>query len=88
MIVTAISVDSWIWFPFWIIVGIIFIFERVATVWVDGWRARLTALIIVPELVYQAFLQAVFAKCLFDIALGRSSSWGHVDHAKSTGTAT
>ena len=86
MIITALSVDRWIWFPFWMIVGAIFIVERVATVWADGWRACLVAVLIIPELIYQAFLQAVFIKCLFDIALGRSSSWGHVDHSGGSGS--
>jgi biofilm PGA synthesis N-glycosyltransferase PgaC len=81
LIITVLSVDSWIWFPFWMIVGAVFVVERVATVWADGWRAWLVAIFIIPELIYQAFLQAVFIKCLFDIALGRSSSWGHVDHS-------
>lgn len=80
MLITVLSIDQWIWFPFWIAVGLVFVAERVITVWRGGWRARLLAALIFPELAYNVFLQVVFAKCLFDITLGRRPKWGHVQH--------
>jgi cellulose synthase/poly-beta-1,6-N-acetylglucosamine synthase-like glycosyltransferase len=80
MLITFLAVDTWIWFPFWLVVGPIFVVERVATVWSGGWKARLLALLLVPELGYDIFLQAVFCKCLFDITLVRRARWGHVRH--------
>lgn len=80
MLVTVLSIDQWIWFPFWIAVGLVFVAERVITVWRGGWRARLLAALIFPELAYDVFLQVVFAKCLLDITLGRRPKWGHVQH--------
>lgn len=80
MVITMLSIDRWIWFPFWLVVGSAFLIERVATVWSGGWKARALAVLLVPELVYDLFLQAVFCKCLFDITLARSTRWGHVRH--------
>ena len=48
------------------------------TVWSGGWKARTLAALLIPELAYDLFLQAVFCKCLFDIALARTARWGHV----------
>ncbi|MDD2859028.1 MAG: glycosyltransferase family 2 protein [Candidatus Nanopelagicales bacterium] len=79
-LITIISLDRWIWFPFWIIIGGIFWLERVITSWKGGWRARLLAALLLPELCYDIFLQAVFVSCLWDISLGRQATWGHVQH--------
>jgi cellulose synthase/poly-beta-1,6-N-acetylglucosamine synthase-like glycosyltransferase len=60
---------------FWVIFGAVFAVERTVTVWEGGWRARLFAVVIVLELGYAIFLQAVYVKSLLDIATGRSKSW-------------
>lgn len=80
MLVTFLSVNVWIWFPFWLIVGAIFLVERVVTAWSGGWKARLLAAALLPELLYDVFLQMVFVKCLWDIAWAKSTTWGHVQH--------
>jgi cellulose synthase/poly-beta-1,6-N-acetylglucosamine synthase-like glycosyltransferase len=60
---------------FWAIVGAIFALERTVTVWEGGWRARLVAVAVLIELGYTVFLQAVYAKSLWDIATGHSKAW-------------
>ncbi len=85
MFITVVAVDRWIWFPFWVIVGSIFVLERVVTAWRGGWKARLLAVLLFPELAYDVFLQVVFAKCLLDIALARRTTWGHVQHRAAAG---
>ena len=80
MLITALSVDRWIWFPFWMGVGSVFLAERVITAWRTGWRGRLLSALLLPELLYDVFLQIVFVKCLWDISLGRQARWGHVQH--------
>ncbi len=80
MLLTMISLDQWIWFPFWVAIGTVFLLERVLTVWKSGWRGRLLAAALVPELMYDVYLQAVFVSCLFDISVGRQARWGHVQH--------
>jgi cellulose synthase/poly-beta-1,6-N-acetylglucosamine synthase-like glycosyltransferase len=81
MALTALAVDRWIWFPFWLGIGALFVVERVATVWKGGWRARLLALALFPELYYSAVLNAAFIKGITDICRGRQASWRHVDRA-------
>ena len=76
------SLDTWIWFPFWLGLGILFMVERVATVWKGGWRARLLALTLFPELFFDMFLNVVYLKGVADISLGRTASWKHVTHVR------
>lgn len=83
MLLTALAIDHWIWFPFWTTVGLIFVTERVITAWRTGWRGRLLATSLFPELAYDVFLQAVFISCLVDISLNRQARWGHVVHGAS-----
>ncbi len=80
MVITLLAVDQWIWFPFWLIIGAIFVVERVVTAWSGGWKARGLAVLLFPELAYDVFLQIVFVKCLIDITLARRTTWGHVQH--------
>lgn len=87
ILITLISVDRWIWYPFWVAIGLVFLAERVITAWRGGWKARLLAAALVPELLYDVFLQVVFVKCLFDITFGRTASWGHVQHAPAASPA-
>ncbi|MDY7541423.1 MULTISPECIES: glycosyltransferase family 2 protein [unclassified Cryobacterium] len=77
ILVTVIAVDTWIWFPFWIGLGTIFVTERVVTVWEGGWLARLLALTVLPELCFDMFLNVVYVKGIIDITLGRQAAWEH-----------
>lgn len=73
-----VSMDRWIWFPFWLGVGGLFALERLVTVWKGGWRARVLALTLFPELYYAMFLNLVYVKGIMDISLNRSADWKHV----------
>lgn len=79
MALSVLAVDHWIWFPFWLGVGAIFVVERVVTVWQGGWRARLLAVTLFPELCYSVVLNAAFVKGVADICRGRQAGWKHVD---------
>ena len=48
IILTVLSLDHWIWFPFWVGIGALFALERVVTVWKGGPQARLLALTLFP----------------------------------------
>ncbi|CAM3279927.1 glycosyltransferase family 2 protein [Nocardioides dubius] len=78
MALMALSMDSWIWFPFWLGIGGLFVLERMVTVWRGGWRARLLALTLFPELGYAMFLNVVYVRGVLDIALGREAAWKHI----------
>lgn len=78
ILLMALSLDAWVWFPFWLLLGTIFVVERVVTVWRGGWRARALAATLFPELVYAMFLNVVYLKGILDIARGQQASWKHV----------
>lgn len=82
IILMILAVETWVWFPFWLGVGMLFAVERTVTVWRGGWRARLVAVLVFPELVYDCFLNLAFLKGVLDIAFGRSAAWKHVEHAQ------
>jgi cellulose synthase/poly-beta-1,6-N-acetylglucosamine synthase-like glycosyltransferase len=80
---------SWIEFGlltvgiFWAVIGALFAVERTMTVWEGGWRARLLAAVVVVELAYAVFLQAVYVKSLLDIATRKSKSWNAAKVSRS-----
>ncbi len=85
--VMAVSLDHWVWYPFWLGAGLVFTLERLVGVWAGGWRARLLGLLLVPELVYASFLNVVYVKGVLDIAFGREASWRHVVADPGSGAA-
>lgn len=82
MVMMLLSMDTFIWFPFWVLVGLLFAVERTVTAWKGGWKARLVAVLVFPELWYSAFLNTVFLKGILDIALGRKATWQHVHRSE------
>ena len=78
--------DTWVWFPFWLGVGSIFALERVVTGWSAGWTGRLVAVALIPELLYDLFLDAVYVYGLVQITLARRAQWGH-EHVEAQGLA-
>ena len=72
MLITLLAADSFQLVWFWTGIGLIFVVERVVTVWAAGWRGRAIALPLVIEIGYDLVLQAVYVKSLFDIATGRA----------------
>jgi cellulose synthase/poly-beta-1,6-N-acetylglucosamine synthase-like glycosyltransferase len=81
--IMLLAVDHWVWFTFWIGLGLVFMLERVVTVWRGGWKARLVAMSIFPELFFDAFLQLAYVKGVLDISLNRTAGWTHVSHASA-----
>ncbi len=82
IIVTALAADHWVWFPFWLGVGSLFVVDRVVSAWSGGRKARLLAVLLIPELLYDMFLDVVYLKGIFDITFARNARWGHVAHAE------
>lgn len=80
MFLMIFAMDTWVWFPFWLGVGALFAVERAVTAWRGGWRARLLAVLVIPELVYDSFLNLAFLKGVFEISTGRRPTWKHVQH--------
>jgi cellulose synthase/poly-beta-1,6-N-acetylglucosamine synthase-like glycosyltransferase len=78
IVLMAVSLDSWVWFPFWLGLGVIFSIERMVSVWKGGWRARLLSAALFPELVYAMFLNVVYVRGVLDITVGSQARWKHV----------
>lgn len=76
--IMALSLDHWVWFPFWLAVGCVFALERVVTAWKGGWAARLLAVLVIPELLYATYLNIVFCKGCVDILRAKQAEWTHV----------
>jgi cellulose synthase/poly-beta-1,6-N-acetylglucosamine synthase-like glycosyltransferase len=86
--VTMLATNQWVWFPFWIGVGSLFVLERVISAWSGGWKARLLAALLVPELLYDVYLDLIYVKGIFDITFARRAEWGHVNHTSRLPTET
>jgi cellulose synthase/poly-beta-1,6-N-acetylglucosamine synthase-like glycosyltransferase len=71
------ALDTWVWFPFWLGVGAVFAVERVVTAWRAGIVGRALAVLLLPELFYDLFLDAVFLHGLAQVTLARRAKWGH-----------
>ena len=78
MTVSLLAADSIRWSPFWLAIGMIFVVERLVTVWRAGWRGRALAAPMFPELGYAAFLQACFVTSIGQIFRGRKADWNYV----------
>lgn len=76
-VIMLLAEDRWVWFPFWLGIGAFFAVERVWTVWRGGWRARVVAALVLPELSYAAFLDLVYVRGVIDIFVGRQAQWVH-----------
>ncbi|MFE5140350.1 glycosyltransferase family 2 protein [Streptomyces fagopyri] len=61
--------------PFWTALGVVFVVEKVVSVWRGGWRARLIACVLVIELAYDLFQHAVYFRALIDLMLRREEHW-------------
>jgi biofilm PGA synthesis N-glycosyltransferase PgaC len=74
----VVSTDTWIWYPFWLVMGAIFIAEKVWTVRNSGWKAKLLASTLFIELLYDTFLGIIFVKGTLDMAFRKEAHWGDV----------
>ena len=79
IIITILARDEWVWYPFWMLLGLIFMVERVVTVWKSTAFAKFVAVLLIPELLFASFLNIVFIKGVLDILLARQAKWGQTD---------
>jgi cellulose synthase/poly-beta-1,6-N-acetylglucosamine synthase-like glycosyltransferase len=83
--ITLLAADEIRWSPFWVTMGLVFLLERLVTVWAVGWRGRLLAAPIFVELAYAAYLQACFVTSLLQIVTGRRRTWNYVPRPAANG---
>ncbi|HKJ11166.1 MAG TPA: glycosyltransferase family 2 protein [Ornithinimicrobium sp.] len=87
IVLMVLALDLWIWFPFWIGVGLVFVAERIVSVWQGGWGPRVLAASLFPELLFALYLNVIFVKGVLDISLRRRAAWGHVPATAPPGQA-
>lgn len=75
--VTTLDVSlGWLSFSFiWLGLGAVFLVERVATVWGTGWKGRVIAFFMLPELVYSAMLQVAFLRGILAHIRNNTPEW-------------
>lgn len=64
--------------PFWLAIGLVFIFERVITAKGSGAGGAFIAAIMIPELLYSIWLQISYIGALFDLAKHSAGTWHHI----------
>lgn len=67
----------------WLAVGMIFVIERIVTVWAGGFKALAITVPLVIEFLYDMFLQAVIIASIFNMLLGRTAKWHHPTDAST-----
>ena len=85
VLITFLAADSIRWSLFWVVVGMVFVAERMVTVWSVGWRGRLVAAPIVVELAYALYLQLCFLASLVQIGRGKKADWNFVPRPTAQG---
>lgn len=65
-------------FSWWSLVGLVFVAERAGTVASRGWKQQIFAATLIPEMLYDFFLQGVLIKSLFDMSRGQEATWHHI----------
>ncbi len=88
MTVSLLAADGLRWSPFWVCIGLIFLVERMVTVWRVGWRGRVVAAPMFLELGYAVFLQACFVTSFIQILLGRKAGWNYVPRPAASALVT
>lgn len=78
IITMLLAISHWVWFTFWVVIGLVFMIERVVTAWSGGWRARALAVLVIPELLYDLYCNVIFVKGVADMTFSREARWVHV----------
>lgn len=79
MVVTAYQILTHQFHLGWLsLVGLVFVLERVVTVSSRGLRQQIFAATLIPEMLYDFFLQAVLIRSLFDMLRGKEATWHHI----------
>lgn len=78
LLLVPIVTGSWALLPFWLLVTLAFSLERGLTAWDTGWRGRVIAFLLIPEIVYSLVLQACFLRGLTTMMASQDMAWGHL----------
>jgi poly-beta-1,6-N-acetyl-D-glucosamine synthase len=75
--------------PWWSLVGVGFLLERVVSAWRTGSRlGRLQSALLLPELVYDLLLQATFLRAVVDSVRQADAQWHHLSSSRDPAPTT
>lgn len=75
ILITSVFFNSIQITPLWLILLSAQSMERTATVWPLGWRARIIALAVIPEMIYSIILLIIFSIGLFNFIVDKKGHW-------------
>lgn len=76
MLTTSLAVFGEINFnAWWLIPSAVLLVERVWSVWGMGWRARIYAVLFIPEQIYTFLLTFIYSKAFIKFARGERGGW-------------
>lgn len=87
LLFAPIVTGAWAFLPFWLLVTAAFSLERGLTAWETGWRGRVIAFSLIPEILYSLFLQACFLRGLTAMMASQDMAWGHLTSAEAEAVA-
>lgn len=68
------GVDAFV--PFWVLVAVTYVVEQTWSVRRGGWRATLLSITVLPELLFNLFLNTVYTFAIIAALFGTSEQWG------------
>ena len=83
LLLMPVVMGEWALLPFWLLVTAAFSLERGITAWDTGWRGRIIAFSLIPEILYSLFLQACFVRGLAGMMASHDMAWGHLTPAEA-----
>lgn len=75
IVLQLVSSDTWVWYPFWIVLALVFIAEKIWSVRKGDWKAKLLASTLLIELAYDTLLGIIFVKGVIDMAMRKQAHW-------------
>lgn len=73
--------------PIWLVVAGTYVFEQTFSVRKGGWPAILTSLLIIPEIIYNLFLDLIYIISFQALLFGVSESWGRMRDSSNIKTS-
>lgn len=67
------------WSSFWLAVGLIFVVERLVTVWSNGPGGRAWAALVLPEMIYDLILMTAFVTAAANTLFKTTPKWHHLE---------
>lgn len=75
IVVNIVFDTTWVFRPLWLIPTVVLCFERTLSAWGMGWKQRIIAFLVFPELIYSMYLTVIFVAAFKDFVRGKEGEW-------------